>query len=148
MFPRRQLYSDSPTVSLDVFQGRDKLIRSLAVARRDDRGFRFADRVAQGARCSRTLDGRTQALQVGSARLLQKRGQRSPGRSMPCVFGRHLSASAGNAFLERSEEHTSELQSLMRISYAVFCLKKKIRTTHETNLTTARKQLKQQLTEI
>src|SRR3546814_937032 len=29
------------------------------------------------------------------------------------------------AFDERSEEHTSELQSLMRISYAVFCLKKK-----------------------
>src|SRR3546814_1149183 len=29
----------------------------------------------------------------------------------------------------RSEEHTSELQSLMRISYAVFCLKKKIHTT-------------------
>src|SRR3546814_4198296 len=33
---------------------------------------------------------------------------------------------ARNAFLTRSEEHTSELQSLMRISYAVFCLKKKI----------------------
>src|SRR3546814_6341578 len=30
----------------------------------------------------------------------------------------------------RSEEHTSELQSLMRISYAVFCLKKKIQTDH------------------
>src|SRR3546814_4083179 len=30
----------------------------------------------------------------------------------------------------RSEEHTSELQSLMRISYAVFCLKKKITTTN------------------
>src|SRR3546814_3373251 len=30
----------------------------------------------------------------------------------------------------RSEEHTSELQSLMRISYAVFCLKKKTNTTH------------------
>src|SRR3546814_3313409 len=30
-------------------------------------------------------------------------------------------------FVERSEEHTSELQSLMRISYAVFCLKKKIK---------------------
>src|SRR3546814_10418742 len=29
-------------------------------------------------------------------------------------------------YLPRSEEHTSELQSLMRISYAVFCLKKKI----------------------
>src|SRR3546814_4256131 len=34
---------------------------------------------------------------------------------------------------ERSEEHTSELQSLMRISYAVFCLKKKkIRRTERT----------------
>src|SRR3546814_3942398 len=32
----------------------------------------------------------------------------------------------------RSEEHTSELQSLMRISYAVFCLKKKT-YTHNTN---------------
>src|SRR3546814_6914686 len=30
----------------------------------------------------------------------------------------------------RSEEHTSELQSLMRISYAVFCLKKKKKRTH------------------
>src|SRR3546814_6631003 len=35
--------------------------------------------------------------------------------------------------IARSEEHTSELQSLMRISYAVFCLKKKKNeTTHET----------------
>src|SRR3546814_9862341 len=31
----------------------------------------------------------------------------------------------GNDAVDRSEEHTSELQSLMRISYAVFCLKKK-----------------------
>src|SRR3546814_9731145 len=33
----------------------------------------------------------------------------------------------------RSEEHTSELQSLMRISYAVFCLKKKNSTHKQTN---------------
>src|SRR3546814_5263934 len=33
---------------------------------------------------------------------------------------------------ERSEEHTSELQSLMRISYAVFCLKKKNTNTQNT----------------
>src|SRR3546814_6445766 len=32
--------------------------------------------------------------------------------------------------IQRSEEHTSELQSLMRISYAVFCLKKKNTITH------------------
>src|SRR3546814_1392412 len=34
----------------------------------------------------------------------------------------------------RSEEHTSELQSLMRISYAVFCLKKKTNKNTHTNL--------------
>src|SRR3546814_4795959 len=33
----------------------------------------------------------------------------------------------------RSEEHTSELQSLMRISYAVFCLKKKKQSTNDTS---------------
>src|SRR3546814_6487536 len=41
---------------------------------------------------------------------------------------RHATGPAGarwRAMLLRSEEHTSELQSLMRISYAVFCLKKK-----------------------
>src|SRR3546814_2919220 len=36
----------------------------------------------------------------------------------------------GQAAAPRSEEHTSELQSLMRISYAVFCLKKKKTTEH------------------
>src|SRR3546814_1811529 len=34
--------------------------------------------------------------------------------------------------MRRSEEHTSELQSLMRISYAVFCLKKKKKTRNKT----------------
>src|SRR3546814_5514466 len=41
--------------------------------------------------------------------------------------------------MERSEEHTSELQSLMRISYAVFCLNKKKKTT--TRLTYITKQI-------
>src|SRR3546814_5561257 len=36
-----------------------------------------------------------------------------------------------NDVLNRSEEHTSELQSLMRISYAVFCLKKKKNKNHQ-----------------
>src|SRR3546814_9495460 len=45
------------------------------------------------------------------------------------VFTRHanISHQYGRCFdFERSEEHTSELQSLMRISYAVFCLKIKL----------------------
>src|SRR3546814_3494353 len=44
------------------------------------------------------------------------------------VFRSHDSVRSGSAHAfrrERSEEHTSELQSLMRTSYAVFCLKKK-----------------------
>src|SRR3546814_8186046 len=42
--------------------------------------------------------------------------------------------------IRRSEEHTSELQSLMRISYAVFCLKKKNNTNDNTHTITAHKQ--------
>src|SRR3546814_6733811 len=45
----------------------------------------------------------------------------SNGRIMPI----ELFPTIREAASERSEEHTSELQSLMRISYAVFCLKKK-----------------------
>src|SRR3546814_5254145 len=53
-------------------------------------------------------------------------------------FGWLQSQRAGFAGTERSEEHTSELQSLMRISYAVFCLNKKkhnmqISTRHVEN---------------
>src|SRR3546814_5305641 len=50
--------------------------------------------------------------------------------------GEHAEAGAGLGWLcgggqlHRSEEHTSELQSLMRISYAVFCLKKKTKKTN------------------
>src|SRR3546814_1904581 len=51
-------------------------------------------------------------------------------------------------FFKRSEEHTSELQSLMRISYAVFCLKKKKKT--HTGLDQSEKvsrQLRQHITD-
>src|SRR3546814_4975356 len=50
------------------------------------------------------------------------------GSAKSCVqqFNPDLAA-AGDDCTPRSEEHTSELQSLMRISYAVFCLKKKHR---------------------
>src|SRR3546814_6673353 len=53
-----------------------------------------------------------------------------PGRAADFVVMDRAQHTAGRTLLEsvrmgRSEEHTSELQSLMRISYAVFCLKKK-----------------------
>src|SRR3546814_2632371 len=49
--------------------------------------------------------------------------------------GRYLQQSA---HAPRSEEHTSELQSLMRISYAVFCLKKKNKNQHTKKTRTRR----------
>src|SRR3546814_10718034 len=51
---------------------------------------------------------------------------RAENEDMPAaVAGPPDSDPGGVGLIERSEEHTSELQSLMRISYAVFCLKKK-----------------------
>src|SRR3546814_9578835 len=64
--------------------------------------------------------------------------------STACSSGRSsrdqpASRVGGNVRPCRSEEHTSELQSLMRISYAVFCLKKKkINNTYNTIYTTER----------
>src|SRR3546814_4608238 len=66
-----------------------------------------------------------------------RRARRSPnarrGRRSPKPLTDHMHRLPADAdwmavaiALSRSEEHTSELQSLMRISYAVFCLKKKI----------------------
>src|SRR3546814_17865445 len=48
----------------------------------------------------------------------------APHRPAPALPARWISCARSVCF-RRSEEHTSELQSLMRISYAVFCLKKK-----------------------
>src|SRR3546814_5182625 len=47
--------------------------------------------------------------------------------------------------IDRSEEHTSELQSLMRISYAVFCLKKKTTRTPLCSLSCIKKRYRQQI---
>src|SRR3546814_8955116 len=61
-------------------------------------------------------------------------------RKSPCAPPSSSRSSTGTPTpAVRSEEHTSELQSLMRISYAVFCLKKKKYHTHtDNNITTFR----------
>src|SRR3546814_3295119 len=52
----------------------------------------------------------------------------SPGPQPPC--SKKIDSRRGAETRRRSEEHTSELQSLMRTSYAVFCLKKKNNKTY------------------
>src|SRR3546814_5453980 len=69
-----------------------------------------------------------------------RRGSLEPiGPSVSRMLHPDATSEKRSHFAERSEEHTSELQSLMRISYAVFCLKKKTSNTSPTlyNSTTA-----------
>src|SRR3546814_2663623 len=64
----------------------------------------------------------------GAARSFPRRsgcGRRGPNRGRPWSRRPVRAFRTSRARRHRSEEHTSELQSLMRISYAVFCLKKK-----------------------
>src|SRR3546814_6498590 len=76
---------------------------------------------------SRELDGPDQLwlYRVADRKL-------TPATPRPDMSAKHPAdavAATARAFRRRSEEHTSELQSLMRISYAVFCLKKKNHNT-------------------
>src|SRR3546814_2271191 len=79
------------------------------------------------------------AGQPGGAhdRILIRRGKCGEADGhLPAVGGIGAAFRAAALVLDRrgrSEEHTSELQSLMRISYAVFCLKKKKHTNRKAN---------------
>src|SRR3546814_5604848 len=110
----------------------DTLFPYTTLFRSDDRGFNSAPRTS-GARhhhfgfsvCGTALFGASAAVATG----------RDCGTDDGNAFGRHGDVD------RRSEEHTSELQSLMRISYAVFCLKKKkkqnSRDTQHVNITSS-----------
>src|SRR3546814_2062700 len=66
------------------------------------------------------------ACEAGRARrAVSGAGESARGRAGANAGGRRLRTDPRGRHAVRSEEHTSELQSLMRISYAVFCLKKK-----------------------
>src|SRR3546814_2594371 len=69
--------------------------------------------------------GPRQQVDASSAVIPPARRAPEPAFLLPWVFSAIAAANTGLAGIVRSEEHTSELQSLMRNSYAVFCLKKK-----------------------
>src|SRR3546814_1084752 len=92
-----------------------------------------SDRLQRALRTARGFQGRQSGFRNALRPAVEYRHQVGHGdseRRPPHVLseGQHVVA-------RRSEEHTSELQSLMRISYAVFCLKKKNthKQTHNTN---------------
>src|SRR3546814_10709360 len=89
-----------------------------------------------------------EVVTLGSIQIPEMKGEVAPhdvalfsrkrGDAKPCLLLQHLASTPEDRLIRqgeqagshlcngpRSEEHTSELQSLMRISYAVFCLKKK-----------------------
>src|SRR3546814_2046384 len=78
-------------------------------------------RLYSGSLCRKARSG-------ACAAILRQRGLQLERRNL-CVSRRASSGGARRA--PRSEGHTSELQSLMRISYAVFCLKKKTQTKYK-----------------
>src|SRR3546814_4982543 len=88
------------------------------------RRLRFAGRARRGARGFPRASRRLYAHRPGAAAGALSRPAR---RRLISDCARR-----GRGGIARSEEHTSELQSLMRISYAVFCLKKKKKKNHIT----------------
>src|SRR3546814_6872493 len=90
--------------------------------------FRAGEIAAVGRRDVERGDG-AEAAKAGRARMGGQQRQMRGLRLGQCVdAGLHRLVVPDLQIGVRSEEHTSELQSLMRISYAVFCLKKKKKT--------------------
>src|SRR3546814_8897926 len=102
-------------------------------------GHRVLDPIAVAARADAAADHHRRALGLEQATQVDEQRDRLAIRLGHVAFA---VAEPGAPVGGRSEEHTSELQSLMRISYAVFCLKKKKKKeetqppiTHVKNIT-------------
>src|SRR3546814_4159464 len=95
-----------------------------------NRGNPLGTRPPEVGTSGRVMRERTRAPFFQRVLKLVSRGP-SGGLLVDAIFAhlldqrRALQRQKARGFRNRSEEHTSELQSLMRISYAVFCLKKK-----------------------
>src|SRR3546814_3014928 len=88
-------------------------------------GFRWALRRVQGKLLSVARLCKAAFTFQGGAEYLLWKIERHSGVSIALTPWQRRHPLLASTVLFRSEEHTSELQSLMRISYAVFCLKKK-----------------------
>src|SRR3546814_3370150 len=91
--------------------------------------FRAARPVGRADRRRGRAQGRGRRSQIRNA-VARRRHRIGQDRSLYGSDRRRDRRGSAGARAARSEEHTSELQSLMRISYAVFCLKKKKQYSH------------------
>src|SRR3546814_7843693 len=114
-------------------------------------GVDYANQPVQGRRDERRIrrpDGVPRDYGRRLDSLAGKAGRKHEGSALgstPALCGKlaHLLSRSHRDPLDhpgRSEEHTSELQSLMRISYAVFCLKKKTLTNNHHEISTIQSQ--------
>src|SRR3546814_5097433 len=102
----------------------------------------LSSEVERGAMAKRVLVGRPMVVVRSEEGVPALFEDRCPHRFAPLSMGSLCGSSIECGYhgmrFARSEEHTSELQSLMRISYAVFCLKKKKHNNKKTlNISTA-----------
>src|SRR3546814_4193823 len=106
------------------------MIRRPPKSTRTDTLFPYTTLFRSGADAgARRRQGEGVAEGGGAGHLLLRDAVPQQPRRHPCGAGDPGDGRrGGHRHQARSEEHTSELQSLMRISYAVFCLKKKITT--------------------
>src|SRR3546814_9679903 len=81
--------------------------------------------------CAVTLEKSPNAASARHANAMASADRELSDRDAYSICGRHCGGGV-SPNQRRSEEHTSELQSLMRISYAVFCLKKKTHNIQES----------------
>src|SRR3546814_9481101 len=113
------------------------MIRRPPRSTRTDTLFPYTTLFRSGeVRHSRALQRERCGTRVYDHRRRRRRGRKAGCREQiirPAASVRPQPDRKTDGHHERSEEHTSELQSLMRISYAVFCLKKK--TTKQTYVT-------------
>src|SRR3546814_907767 len=95
-------------------------------------GFSWAADLEVGHRFQIAGAVLTPSIGLAFDRIERERFSEDGDDSVALIFGSAVrNAPIGRIGLRRSEEHTSELQSLMRISYAVLCLQKKQNTTIE-----------------
>src|SRR3546814_5535652 len=121
-------------------------LRTMPPAERHRRIFEDLDALAPGETLALVNDHRPSPLRYQLEATRAGQYQWEDGDDGPEVYTASITcrarildvrptiAEGGEPFYSRSEEHTSELQSLMRISYAVFCLKQNTTRPHQAYL--------------